>query len=90
MTLAAPPTATFLHDPDFIAVLYIVAFSLFISGLSGLTGPRTAVRGNQIAAVGMGVAVVATLPHRRDGELGPHRARHRPGHASSASPRRAT
>ena len=34
MTLAAPPTATFLHDPDFIAVLYIVAFSLFISGLS--------------------------------------------------------
>ncbi|EST32647.1 NAD(P) transhydrogenase subunit beta [Streptomycetaceae bacterium MP113-05] len=42
-------------------VLYIVAFALFIHGLSGLTGPRTAVRGNQIAAVGMLVAVVATL-----------------------------
>ncbi|TML06954.1 MAG: NAD(P)(+) transhydrogenase (Re/Si-specific) subunit beta, partial [Actinobacteria bacterium] len=27
----------------------------------GLTGPRTAVRGNQIAAVGMGIAVIATL-----------------------------
>ena len=41
------------QDSDFIAVLYIVAFSLFIYGLSGLTGPRTAVRGNLIAAVGM-------------------------------------
>ena len=29
--------------------------------MSGLTGPRTAVRGNQIAAVGMAIAVVATL-----------------------------
>jgi H+-translocating NAD(P) transhydrogenase subunit beta len=53
--------ATFLQDPNFIRVLYIVAFGLFIYGLSGLTGPRTAVRGNQIAAVGMGIAVVATL-----------------------------
>jgi NAD(P) transhydrogenase subunit beta len=53
--------ATFLQDTDFIAVLYIIAFSLFIYGLMGLTGPRTAVRGNQIAAVGMGIAVVATL-----------------------------
>ncbi|MFD4461426.1 NAD(P)(+) transhydrogenase (Re/Si-specific) subunit beta [Nocardia sp. NPDC058480] len=41
--------------------LYIVAFSMFIYGLMGLTGPKTAVRGNQIAAVGMGLAVVATL-----------------------------
>jgi NAD(P) transhydrogenase subunit beta len=32
-----------------------------IVGLSGLTEPRTAVRGNRIAAVGMVVAVVATL-----------------------------
>ena len=38
---------------------------LFIYGLMGLTGPQTAVRGNQIAAVGMGVAVVATLLHAR-------------------------
>jgi NAD(P) transhydrogenase subunit beta len=53
--------ATFLQDPDFIRILYIVAFALFIYGLSGLTGPQTAVRGNQIAAVGMGIAVIATL-----------------------------
>jgi H+-translocating NAD(P) transhydrogenase subunit beta len=44
-----------------VSVLYIVAFSLFILGLSGLTGPRTAVRGNKIAALGMLVAVLATL-----------------------------
>jgi NAD(P) transhydrogenase subunit beta len=44
-----------------VPVLYIVAFALFIYGLMGLTGPRTAVRGNWIAAVGMGLAVVATL-----------------------------
>ncbi|MBB4904730.1 NAD(P)(+) transhydrogenase (Re/Si-specific) subunit beta [Actinophytocola algeriensis] len=44
-----------------IQSLYIVAFALFIYGLMGLTGPRTAVRGNKIAAAGMVVAVVATL-----------------------------
>jgi H+-translocating NAD(P) transhydrogenase subunit beta len=53
--------SSFLQKREFIDVLYIVAFSLFIYGLMGLTGPRTAVRGNQIAAVGMGIAVVATL-----------------------------
>ncbi|MEU6833329.1 NAD(P)(+) transhydrogenase (Re/Si-specific) subunit beta [Nocardia beijingensis] len=41
--------------------LYIVSFSLFIYGLMGLTGPKTAVRGNLIAAVGMVIAVIATL-----------------------------
>jgi proton-translocating NAD(P)+ transhydrogenase subunit beta len=46
---------------DLVALLYIVAFSLFIYGLMGLTGPRTAVRGNRIAAVGMAIAVIATL-----------------------------
>ena len=53
--------------------LYIVAFSLFIYGMSGLTGPRTAVRGNLIAAAGMVVAVVATLiqPHIFDGSSTP-------------------
>ncbi|WIM86948.1 NAD(P)(+) transhydrogenase (Re/Si-specific) subunit beta [Candidatus Mycobacterium wuenschmannii] len=49
-----------------VDVLYIAAFALFIYGLSGLTGPKTAVRGNWIAAVGMGVAVVATLIKVRD------------------------
>ncbi len=45
----------------FVTILYIIAFGLFIYGLMGLTGPKTAVRGNKIAAVGMTIAVIATL-----------------------------
>jgi NAD(P) transhydrogenase subunit beta len=51
----------FIQDPDFINACYIVAFSLFITGLAKLTSPTTAVQGNKIAAVGMLIAVVATL-----------------------------
>ena len=51
---------------NLVAVLYILAFSLFIYGLMGLTGPKTAVRGNWIAAAGMAIAVVATLIKVRD------------------------
>jgi proton-translocating NAD(P)+ transhydrogenase subunit beta len=54
-------TASFLQDPDFINTAYIVSFALFIYGLMLLRGPRTAVRGNAIAAVGMAIAVAATL-----------------------------
>ncbi len=63
----------FLQRATFIDACYIVAFSLFIYGMSGLTGPRTAVRGNKIAAVGMVVAVVATLltPHVWSGSSTP-------------------
>src|SRR3954451_1492191 len=53
---------------DLITALYIVAFSMFIMGLHMLRGPRTAVRGNQIAAVGMAVAVFATLLHEEIGD----------------------
>ena len=49
-----------------VDALYIFAFALFIYGLSGLTGPKTAVRGNWIAATGMGIAVIATLIKIRD------------------------
>jgi H+-translocating NAD(P) transhydrogenase subunit beta len=65
--------ASFLQDQNFIDALYIVAFSLFIFGLSRLTGPRTAVNGNKIAAVGMAIAVIATLlePHVLDGSSTP-------------------
>src|SRR3954464_14432637 len=56
-----PLATSFFQDDDFIAVLYIIAFSLFIYGLMGLTGPKTAVRGNRIAAVGMAIAVIATF-----------------------------
>jgi H+-translocating NAD(P) transhydrogenase subunit beta len=55
---------------DVITLLYIVAFSLFISGLHMLRGPRTAVRGNQVAAVGMAIAVFATLIDQRIGDWG--------------------
>jgi len=53
---------------DVINLLYIVAFVLFISGLRMLRGPRTAVRGNQTAAVGMAIAVIATLIDQRIGD----------------------
>jgi NAD(P) transhydrogenase subunit beta len=56
-----PLATSFVQDGNFIAVCYIVAFGLFIYGLMGLTGPRTAVRGNLIAAAGMAIAVIATL-----------------------------
>src|ERR1700747_2290137 len=46
---------------ELIAVLYITAFALFIYGLMGLTGPRTAARGNLVAAVGMVIAIGAPL-----------------------------
>jgi NAD(P) transhydrogenase subunit beta len=46
---------------DVIQLLYIVAFAMFIAGLHMLRGPRTAVRGNQVAAVGMAIAIIATL-----------------------------
>ena len=43
---------------------YLAASVLFILGLKGLSHPRTAVRGNLLGAVGMLVAVVATLLDR--------------------------
>lgn len=44
-----------------IALAYLLASVLFIFGLKGLTHPRTAVRGNWTGALGMLVAIVATL-----------------------------
>lgn len=46
---------------NLVTILYIIAFSMFIYGLMGLTGPKTAVRGNYIAGWGMVLAIVATL-----------------------------
>jgi H+-translocating NAD(P) transhydrogenase subunit beta len=48
-------------DFNVIRSLYIVAFACFIFGLRLVTHPRTARRGNLIAAIGMAVAVIATL-----------------------------
>src|ERR1700691_2013604 len=65
-----PLATSFLQSESFIYVLYIVAFALFIQGLRGLSGPTGAVRGNRIAAVGMAIAVVATLLNPGEGNWG--------------------
>ena len=46
---------------DWTTVGYLVSAVLFILGLKRLSRPRTAVRGNQLGAAGMLVAVVVTL-----------------------------
>jgi H+-translocating NAD(P) transhydrogenase subunit beta len=56
--------SVFLRDRDFIDVCYLVASILFILGIRGLSHPQTARRGNTTAAVGMLIAVVATLLDR--------------------------
>jgi NAD(P) transhydrogenase subunit beta len=69
--MSSPPLATiFLQSESFIYVLYIVAFALFIQGLRGLSGPTTAVRGNRTAAIGMAIAVLATLLNPGEGNWG--------------------
>jgi NAD(P) transhydrogenase subunit beta len=62
--------AAIQSPPTGVYIAYIAAFSLFIYGLGGLTGPRTAVRGNRIAAVGMAIAVIATLSYPSFGTWG--------------------
>ena len=47
-----------------ISLGYITATVLFILGLRYLSSPRTAVRGNRVAAVGMFIATVVTLLDR--------------------------
>ena len=75
---------------DLISALYIVAFSMFIIGLHMLRGPRTAVRGNQVAAAGMAIAVIATLLDDRDRRLAADRRRRRDRHGGRRSRPRAT
>jgi len=50
-----------IFSPNVINLVYLIAAVMFIRGIKGLTHPRTAVRGNLLAAVGMLVAVVVTL-----------------------------
>ncbi len=47
-------------------VAYLVASFLFITGIKGLTHPRTAVRGNLLSALGMLIAVAVTALHITD------------------------
>ncbi len=44
-----------------VQLTYLAAAVAFIVGLKMLSSPKTATRGNQIAAIGMGLAVIATL-----------------------------
>ncbi len=46
---------------DVVAFLYLVATVLFVFGLKGLSHPKTALRGNLLSMLGMGVAIVVTL-----------------------------
>jgi NAD(P) transhydrogenase subunit beta len=62
--------ASFLQDFDFIRSLYIVAFICFVVGLRLLNHPRSARKGNVVAAIGMGIAVVATLLIESVGDYG--------------------
>ncbi len=64
------PMAFFLQDPDAIRIMYILAFGCFIYGLHLLNHPRTAKRGNAVAAVGMAIAVIATLLIKEVGDYG--------------------
>ena len=50
-----------MSKQDAIGAAYLVAASLFIIGLKRLSSPRTARSGNQVAAVGMAIAIGATL-----------------------------
>jgi NAD(P) transhydrogenase subunit beta len=50
-------------SPDFFAFAYLVATILFIFGLKGLSHPKTALRGNRLSMIGMGLAVAVTLFH---------------------------
>lgn len=50
-------------NPDFFAAAYLVATMLFIYGLKGLSSPKTALRGNLAAMLGMALAVIVTLLH---------------------------
>ena len=47
-----------------IPVAYLVSAVLFIMGLKQLSHPKTAPRGNQTAAIGMLIAIIATLLYR--------------------------
>jgi NAD(P) transhydrogenase subunit beta len=57
----SPLATTVFQDSDFIRSCYIVAFVCFIQGLRMLRTPVSARKGNVVAAVGMAIAVGATL-----------------------------
>ncbi len=57
-------------NPSYLALAYLLAAVLFILGLKGLCRPRTAVRGNLTGALGMLIAILATVPLMLKGAAG--------------------
>ena len=59
----------FQYGISILEITYVIASVLFIFGLKMLSHPLTARRGNSLAAIGMGLAIVATiLFHQKDGK----------------------
>ncbi len=59
----------FSYGISILEVTYLIASVLFILGLKMLSHPLTARRGNTLAAIGMGMAIIATiLFHQKDGK----------------------
>ncbi|MFP4329727.1 MAG: NAD(P)(+) transhydrogenase (Re/Si-specific) subunit beta [Spirochaetaceae bacterium] len=50
-----------MNSSTYVDLFYLLAATLFILGLKGLSHPRTAVKGNLMGALGMLLAVVVTL-----------------------------
>ncbi len=50
-----------MFNDALINLAYLVAATLFILGIKGMTHPRTAVRGNRLGTTGMLIAVIAAL-----------------------------
>ena len=62
-------TISFTLGDSVLEISYLIASVLFIFGLKMLSHPDTARRGNILAAIGMGMAIVTTiLFHKVDGE----------------------
>jgi NAD(P) transhydrogenase subunit beta len=58
----------FTFGDSVLEIFYLIASALFIIGLKMLSHPETAKKGNLYAAIGMLIAVIATLLlHRHDG-----------------------
>jgi NAD(P) transhydrogenase subunit beta len=59
----------FSYGISVLEISYVIASVLFIIGLRMLSHPLTARRGNFLAAIGMGMAIIATiLFHQKDGK----------------------
>jgi NAD(P) transhydrogenase subunit beta len=63
------PLSQFSAGTAILEITYVVASVLFIIGLKMLSHPLNARRGNTMAAIGMGLAIIATiLFHQKDGK----------------------